>query len=247
MRQRAPRLAALLIALALVACGGESEPAPAADVASAPPDDASITLSSENPDGLQATIDVEQQAVRGRFRRLRFEARSTGEGQATASFERISGMTLVATIGGPKTGTLKWRGTTLDGFGPATAEEIEAMAHYADRLKADELALIPLDLACRPGAEELDPAVGAALVLPWQMLLKYQPEGEIPTPPQAAAESQCQHLRSPLDAVDPQRTPSPSVVALSGEQPVPMSVGYLPFDLEGFPQPPPAREDGDGA
>lgn len=236
MRRRAPSLAALLMALALVACGDRSEPGAATDVASAPPDDASITLSSENPDGLQATIDVEQQAVRGRFRRLRFEASLTGTGQAIASFERISGMTLIATIGGPKTGTLEWRGTTLDGFGPATAEEQEVMAHYADRLKADELALIPLDLACRPGADELDPAVGAALVLPWQILLKYQPQGEIPTPAQAAAASQCQHLLSPTDAVDPQRTPSPSVVALLSERPVPMAIGYLPLDREGVSQ-----------
>lgn len=193
------------------------------------------------PEGLQAAIDIEDQSVSGRFRSLRFEARSVGKGQATASFERVSGMTLVATIEGPKRGTLEWRGASLDGFGPATTEELEVMAHYADRLKADELALIPLDLACLPGADELDPAVGAALLLPWQVLLKYQPEGEIPTPREAAASSQCQYLFSPLDAVDMGRVPSPSVVALSTEQPVPAAVGYFPFDREGIPDTPAAE------
>lgn len=193
------------------------------------------------PEGLRAVINVEDQSVSGRFRSLRFEARLTGEERASATFERIEGMTLVATIDGPKTGTLEWRGASLDGFGPATDDELEVMAHYADRLKADELALIPLDLACLPGADELDPAVGAALLLPWQVLLKYQPEGEIPTPREAAASSQCQYLFSPLDAVDMGRVPSPSVVALSTEQPVPAAVGYFPFDREGIPDTPAAE------
>lgn len=195
------------------------------------------------PEGLQAVIDIEDQSVSGRFRSLRFEARLMSEGQATASFERVSGMTLVATIEGPKRGTLEWRGASLDGFGPATPDEVEVMAHYADRLKADELALIPLDLACLPGTDDLDPAVGAALLFPWQVLLKYQPAGEIPTPREAAASSQCQYLFSPLDAVDMGRVPSPSVVALSTEQPVPATVGYFPFDRLGIPDTLAAEEE----
>src|SRR5690606_6745611 len=116
---------------------------------------------------------------------------------------------------------------------------------FAAWLKADELARIPLDLACLPGAEALDPAIGAALVLPWQVLLKYQPDGEIPTPPEAAAASTCRHLAPPTGAVDAQRSPAATLLALTREQPFAMAVGYLPLDGEGFPVGPVAPEDAD--
>ncbi len=228
----------------LPACGGGEEGSDSSARGASDPvtvrqtqEDNSLLRPEAPPEGLQATIDVDGQSVDGRFNRLRFKARLTGEGQATASFERVAGMTLVSTITGPRQGTLEWRGTTLDGVGSLTLEELEATAHFADRIKAEVLALIPLDLACRPGADELDPAIGAALLLPWQILLKYQPEGEIPTPPQAATRSQCQYALSPLEAIDPKRTPSPSVVGLSTEQPVPMAIGYFPFDREGIKEP----------
>lgn len=250
-RQRAKprasrRSALILLLLAGVGCGdqGSVEP-PAAGArstaATAATGSPTALTPSQPPQGLEAAINVEDHSVAGRFNRLRFEARLDGQGQAVATFERVAGMTLVSTVDGPRQATLQWRSTTVDGFGPLSDDESEAVAHFADRLKADELARIPLDLACRPGAAELDPAVGAALLLPWQVLLKYQPEGEIPTPREAATSSQCQYLFSPLDAVDMGRVPSPSVVALSTEQPVPAAVGYFPFDREGIPDTPAAE------
>lgn len=251
-RQRAEprasrRSALILLLLAGVGCGdqGSSVEPPAAgarstSVTAATGSPTALAL-SQPPQGLEAAINFENHSVAGRFNRLRFEARLVGQGQAVATFERVAGMTLVSTVDGPRQATLQWRGTTVDGFGPLSDDESQSIAHFADRLKVDELARIPLDLACLPGTAELDPAVGAALLLPWQVLLKYQPEGEIPTPREAAASSQCQYLFSPLDAVDMGRVPSPSVVALSTEQPVPAAVGYFPFDREGIPDTPAAE------
>ena len=230
----------LLAVLLTTACGGQEDPdsattsSPAESDARASNPAAAQVAPIPPPNGLQATIDVEGQSVEGRFNRLRFEARLTGDGQATASFERVAGMTLVSTISGPREGKIEWRGTMLDGFGPLTSEEVESAAHFADRIKADVLALIPLDLSCQPGADELDPAIGAALLLPWQFLLKYQPEGEIPTAEQAAVESRCQHLARPTEARDQERAPSPSIVALSAGQPFPVAAGYLPLDRDGL-------------
>ena len=245
--------AILLPALILGGCGGDREPSATSELDPVTADAGQGSQSAvpgstprQPADGLEAVIDVERQSVQGRFRHLRFEARLTGEGHAEASFERSIGMTLVSTVSGPRLGALEWRGTTLDGSGPLTVEEMDAAEHFASRIKADHLALIPLDLSCQAGADQLDPAIGAALLLPWQVLLKYQPQGEIPTPPQAAAESQCQHLLRPLDAIDPNKAPSPAVVALTIEHPVPMATGYFPLDLDGIADAKASEDNSDG-
>ena len=244
--------AAVLAVLFTAACDANDEPSTStsgpvkSDAVDTTPRAGQATSSTSPLDGLEATIDVDGQSVQGRFNRLRFEARLTGEGEATASFERVAGMTLVSTVSGPHQGRVEWRGTILDGFGELTLEEAESAAHFADRIKADVLALIPLDLACQEGAEQLDPAIGAALLLPWQILLKYQPEGEIPTSTEVAANSRCHHLHRPLDGLEQPRAASPSIVYLSGERPFPMATGYLPLDSKGFVSPDAQDQTDDG-
>lgn len=240
----------LLIAVVLsVSCGGKSEGSArelgeetASGSTASSRAGASSGVQEVTTERLQATIDTAAQRVEGRFERLRFSAQRTGAEQAKANFERIENQTLVAVISGPESGYLEWQGTQLDGFGPLSADEAEVFAHLASRFNHERLALIPLDLACQAGADDLDPAVGAALLLPWQMLIKYRgSETEIEIDAAASA-SYCQHLRRPLEAVDRERIASPSVVALTMEQPMPMATGFFPLDSLGVANERPSNE-----
>lgn len=192
---------------------------------------------AEQPFGLRAQIDVQSRQVEGSLEGVAFEAQAEGGTGAVARlwWEGDTESVLVVTIEGPATGSMTWKGVRLDGYGALTAAEQGALEDLEQALPAMTVARIALDLACQEETGELPAAVGAALVMPTQMSLKYR------TPSSAigeaiarmAAQSECQHGRKPLDTIDPERVPAPGFVALSDEAPIPMASGYFPFDGEG--------------
>lgn len=187
--------------------------------------------------GLRAAIDVGAQAVEGELEGVRFEARASGETGAWARFwwQGEADAALAVAVEGPASGSMEWKGVRLDGYGALSAAEEEALLDLEQALPAMTVARIALDLACREGAGELPPAVGAALLMPTQMALKYRtPSAQLaPAIRRMAAQSECQHLRGPLETIDPERSPAPGIVALSDAAPIPLAAGYFPFDGEG--------------
>lgn len=184
---------------------------------------------------LVAAVDPGAQRVDGRYGEIRFAVERAGDAGATARFWIEGGVEVVAAIEGPRRGELHWSGHRLRG-GPALSPEAAAtVAALARSPLATALAAIPLDLACRPGADGLDPALGAALLLPWQMVLGYATADVPAAVRSAAASSECEHFSRPLSTPSPGRRPSPTIVALAEEQPLPVAHGYFPFVLEEGP------------
>jgi len=231
----------LVMSAVLSGCGWGTSSEPEDDGAAAGPGVAEAERQSEQRAGapapaaaerLRADIDPARQRVSGEFAAVRFEAERAGPARAKARFERNREV-LTAVIEGPRSGTILWKDVAIRGMGARAAPELKALAEIEKSFPPKTLALIALDLACAPGANELDPAVGAALLMPWQTLLKYRASNPAIAPRALAADSACQHFRRPADERDPRRTPSPTVVALTFELPIPMAVGYFPFDAEG--------------
>ena len=243
----APLLASLLLTSGCSGCrtGSDTDETPGSGAATAGPPVAQDAGPAESIDsrqaanparGLRARIDLSRQRVEGRFHQVAFEAERVEGGRARARYW-VDGQdaSVGVAIEGPERGSIEWRGKTLDGYGPLTDSERETLAQLEQHLPARTLALVPLDLACAPGADKLDPAIAAALLMPFQMRLKYRtPASDVEqTIVRTARHSRCQYFVSPLDERDPARTPSPMVAALSFEQPVPMVYGFFPFDGEG--------------
>lgn len=232
---------AVLLALGAVGgCGGDGEGPEAvgeAVVEPAPGEEHAQAAGAGPAFRLRAEIDPRRGQVEGSLEGVGFEAGAEGETGARARFwwEGEEDSALAVAIEGPAAGSMEWKGVRLDGYGALSAAEEEALVDLEQALPATTVARIALDLACREGAEELSPAVGAALLMPTQMALKYRtPSSHLAEAiARMAHQSECQYLRGPLDTIDPERAPAPGVVALSGESPLPMAAGYFPFDGEG--------------
>ena len=235
----------LALLLATAGCGGCGDERPNAGeesgesfpivIYSTPEPEAPPTPEKTRKPGLTAIIDSGSQRVEGSYDGVRFTAELVDAGQARARFESDEGALLAVDIRGPRSGALEWNGATIDGKGAPTGPEIELLKDLHAKLSTTTLALIALDLACEPEAETLDPAVGAALLLPFQMQLYYRlPPAEVESAIRGAAlRSRCQHFRRPTEAIDPERSPASSIVALDAEQPGPVAYGYFPFSFRG--------------
>lgn len=110
----------------------------------------------------------------------------------------------------------------LSGRGALTQEQRAALDGLANARAAQWLWALPIELACM--RMELDPAVWAALVFGWQMLIKHSVDWLDPR--ETVSGGSC----------DPFATPSPledGPIRISPEDPVPWVQGYLLLDVEG--------------
>ncbi|MBW2591089.1 MAG: hypothetical protein JRD71_10300, partial [Deltaproteobacteria bacterium] len=122
---------------------------------------------------------------------------------------------------------MTWNGVTFDGMGGLTQEEMAALENLMDSDLAHGLNIIPLDAACQ-GENNIDPKQVAALLYPLQMRFKY-----LITDRQAEA----RHLGSfsQCDYGGSENIPAEfsSIIQLGPSTPVPVVIGYFPFDAEG--------------
>lgn len=244
----------LLLLLALALAGGAAwwflrEPAqPAADPAPQPPvpDLAAEEPAAEEPDALPPADTREPSArlvyavhddgrrVEGRFGELHFEASANEDGSAVARYwlEGADADALEVDIASEREGRVDWAGQSYDGRGPLAADRIDALEALAAGPMLPGLARVPLDLACRPEAEPVPPAVGAALLMPWQLLLKYAIDQPAEAARKTALRADCAYFdrRQPGS---PLGVPYPHLVSLSQEERIPVAVPYLPFDGKG--------------
>ena len=126
-----------------------------------------------------------------------------------------------------ETAQMRWKGTQMDGFGFLSTAEKAALD---DLLLSDlsyGLGMIPLDIACQ---EEVlaDPAQVAALLYPLQMRFKYQMPDRTTAASQLGALSQCSYGDNETDA-----NQNTSMIIMMPSSPVPVVLGYFPFDPEG--------------
>ncbi|MCK6545334.1 Hint domain-containing protein [Myxococcota bacterium] len=88
---------------------------------------------------------------------------------------------------------------------------------------------VPLELACSPGflAVEIQ-----ALILPWQLALKYFPQDRADQLTTALESTRCGWFIDPLDP-DPEPRPEGNHLQFSWSTPVPHVIQFFPFDAEG--------------
>jgi hypothetical protein len=232
---RAELSAALLLLAALLPACRNGEAAPAAAGAADGADGPARPPAAGAETDLAAEIDPDARRVSGRHGAVRFVAEREGDAGARARYWIEDGPEVTASIEGPRTGELLWRGHHLRGGPPLPPDAAAALDELTHSPLATALAAIPLDLACRPRAEELDPSLGAALLLPWQMVLAYATDDVSAAVRESAGGSKCGHFRGPSEPGSPDRVPSPAIVALSFEAPLPVALGYFPFELEAQP------------
>ena len=216
--KRASHGALLLVAAFAAGCRGDD-----AAAARAATDDDHGTL--------EAAIDPAAQRVAGRHGEVRFTVERRGEAGARARFWIDGGPEVETEIAGPRRGELLWRGRRLRGGPPLPPADVAALDELRRSPLAAALERIPLDLACRPGAGRLDPALGAALLLPWQMVLGYATADVPAAVRDSAARSTCEYFRPPTRASESRLATAPAIVELGFEQPLPMAAGYVPFEL----------------
>ena len=125
--------------------------------------------------------------------------------------------------------TMSWQGSTLDGLGVLTSEEERLLNDLQESDLAHALKMIPLDLSCQ-GEKYIDPKQLAALLYPLQMHLKYQ----IPDRKSASNElislSKCNFDSG---STDTENYTIESMISISASSPVPVVIGYFPFDEKG--------------
>ncbi|MCP4600358.1 MAG: SUMF1/EgtB/PvdO family nonheme iron enzyme [Proteobacteria bacterium] len=121
--------------------------------------------------------------------------------------------------------TITWNGVTIDGFGPLTSAEEQALNNLAQSGLAESLAMIPLDASC--GSVELDLAAAQALLLPWQLLLKYTSCDPAADARALADKSACSYFG------DIDFDKMPKYILMSDNDPIPYVFGSIPFDEAG--------------
>lgn len=184
-------------------------------------------------------------ALSGQLGRVSFEARTDGERGAVATFRMAAGgetsgdggrrasasptLTLEVHIGDEQHGELTFNGTTLDGAGALAAPEQAALAALESHAAFGDIALIPLDVAC--ATQELEPRVMAALLFPYQAVLKYLTPARAERTGELAKASHCSWFMDPKAA--PDHRAHPVLPLLANGQVVPAAFGYLPFDDAG--------------
>ena len=134
--------------------------------------------------------------------------------------------TLTAVLNDAQSATMTWNGQTWDGYGPLTGSEQAALESLMANDLWDGLEAIPLKAGCRrenaPTPEQV-----AALLVPLQMGIKYQIADRAAEMNNLKFYALCElETRGEWNKI-------PSLVQMSAAAPVPVVVGYFPFDDEG--------------
>jgi hypothetical protein len=187
---------------------------------------ASLTKSCQN-----AIINTDSiGGVTGRFttsslKTVVFSAAPQGGGaEARIQIEGTS-QEVRAKIYSEERGEITWSGVTIDGYGILTPQEAEALNDLSLNELGTALACISLEMGCKSNGASSSAL--AALLMPWQMLLKYttsDPEGSVR---RMAEQSSCNYFNF-CDSNN-----LPTSIVLSYEVSIPVVFGYFPFNAEG--------------
>lgn len=196
--------------------------------------DAPATSGSQAAPRLEFTVADGGKHVSGSFGDVRFEAQALGAKQARARFwlPGSDEQQVTVAIEGVTQGLLIWQAHEITGRGAVDDVTAEALATLAQGPMAAALARVPLDLACQPEVEPVPAALGAALLMPWQALLKYVADDPAAAAERQSAASVCGYFgRRPAQGLLAQA--HPNLMMLSREGRVPAVFLFLPFDGAG--------------
>jgi hypothetical protein len=163
-----------------------------------------------------------------------FSAMPLPEDIGTARYETAaSGEILDVRVETPTTGHLIWKGMQIDGNGALTREEEAALAEMATSELYSAIMMVPLEIACSATVDPASPAL-AALLLPWQLVLKYL-ESERGEAVRRVADGVTCSFFPESNSKQPPGGDSPKQAAfiLSNEAPLPVVLGYFPMDADG--------------
>jgi len=133
---------------------------------------------------------------------------------------------LVVDLSDEDSSGMQWSGINLDGFGGLSPSERTALEDLGSDLLTG-LSLIPLDLGCL-GEEAIDPHQLAALLYPLQMYYKYQVADRSGYTMELLSLSTCDYSRQMEDI-----SVGGSAIYLTPANPIPVVIGYFPFDVDG--------------
>jgi hypothetical protein len=149
------------------------------------------------------------------------------EQTATGVIFKGEGTELRVDLYGTTAGMLTFGGKTLDGYGALSGEEEATLRAIAGSNLVPGLMMIPLDLACE---KQVEPQLMAALLMPWQTLLKYSISDRAESTARYAAASKCAYF-SALDSKDTR--PRPALPILANGDVYPRAYAIFPFDAAG--------------
>lgn len=167
-------------------------------------------------------------SVSGRYGDVSFTAGGSDGDQGHAQF-RSSGSVLTVALDG-ESASLTWGEVTIDGYGELNKAERAALRAMSTDPMARAITMVALDLGCRNEAQQLDAGAFAALLFPWQMILKYEIADRGRAIPHFLAESSCRFTGFAEDGTE---EPLNLAVFWDNSHPIPTTLYAFPFDGDG--------------
>ena len=180
-----------------------------------------LLTATATSDGVSGELEFVDGAV------VTYQASRESEGAGSATLT-LGEQSVQASFDAEGLLALKTGGLTMDGDGELTAEEQAAIDALAEGPLADALALVPLQLGCTAGLEEVPYEAVAALLAPWQAVLKYHDADRSERAKEYGARSGCGYFAE-LDG-STSGIPQNYLLRLSWESPLPAVLAVLPFD-----------------
>lgn len=183
-----------------------------------------LTISRNNKDG----------SVSGNYRTGNHGILFSVTADGVATFETDNGSNsdkVVVDMRDETLAVLNWQGMEFDGIGEMSAEEQQALQSLLVSQLAPGIAMIPLDVGCQ-GDEILDDKQLAALLFPLQMQFKYLYSDRTTMALDFIHLSQCDYGLLDDESLE-NNTKNSSLIVFSHSNPIPVVIGYFPFDETG--------------
>jgi len=174
-------------------------------------------------------LDAGSNDVSGRYGDVAFSATGHDATRGAAEYTLPDATSLTVTLDG-NTAALVWNGVSIDGYGTLADDEREALRSLSTSPLARALTMVALDLGCRDEARALDDAAFAALMFPWQVVLKYEVADRGRAIPHFLAESSCRF--SGFREAGSDEALNVAVLWDNGN-PIPTTLFLFPFDGAG--------------
>jgi hypothetical protein len=180
--------------------------------------------------------------ISGQVGQVRFWVRSDSDYAADARYY-VPGTdtTLHVVVTGSTEAAIVWEGVSIDGYGDLSAAEEQALQSLAASPLRAALWRVPLELGCH--FDHLALSNYAALVFPWQLLLKYVVTERSVHLASALDDATCAYL--PTLEQYHEGHPTPAVPLVQRALPFPYVFSFWPFDDEGALMPASLATGGD--
>ena len=208
----------LTVAALLVGCSRDAATSPS------PSAEGTVTFDSANGTTLAGTFAPAGGGTAVRFTVTSDPVAGTAEAKYTAGSTTVGSRLL-----GDGSATLTWSGLELNGIGPRTDAEKSALTQLSTSTLAGALARVPLEIGCVANS---DAPQLAALLFPWQMLLKYVDANRATSVKTFAKAVSCAYFHE-LTLDGGAYPPATSRLRLENDTLVPNVFGIFPFDKNG--------------